>query len=74
VAWRGLWRAGRSTTRPRDSGEAERREQSTREGELARNEAGERVRVRAVLKRELGCVSRRHGRGSWCACALVHGG
>jgi hypothetical protein len=51
VAWRGIWRAGRSAARPRDSGKAERREQSASEGELARNEAGERVQVRAVLKR-----------------------
>jgi hypothetical protein len=68
VAWRGLWRAGRSAARPRDSGKAERREQSAREGELARNEAGERVRVRAVLKQELGCMGRRRGRGSRLAC------
>jgi hypothetical protein len=38
----------------RVSDEAERRGQSAREGELARNGAGKRVRVRAVLKRELG--------------------
>jgi hypothetical protein len=34
--------------------------------------------VRAVLKKELGCVGRRRGQGSQCACAsarvLVHGG
>jgi hypothetical protein len=36
----------------------ERREQSAREGELARIETGERERVRAMLKRELGCVGR----------------
>jgi hypothetical protein len=43
----------------RNSCEAERREQSTREGELARNEAGERVRVRV----------RRCSKGSWGAWA-----
>jgi hypothetical protein len=36
------------------------------------------VRARAVLKKELGCVGGRRGRGSWHACAsaraLVHGG
>jgi hypothetical protein len=52
----------------------ERREQSAREGELARNEARERERVWAVLKRELGCVGRRRDRGSRRVCALVHGG
>jgi hypothetical protein len=45
-----------------------------RECVLVRNEAGERERVRAVLKRELGHVGRQHGRGSRRACALVHGG
>jgi hypothetical protein len=39
---------------------------------------GERVRARAVLKKELGCVGERHGRGSQRACVsarvLVHGG
>jgi hypothetical protein len=39
---------------------------------------GEEVRVRAVLKKELGCMGGRRGRGSRCACAsarvLVHGG
>jgi hypothetical protein len=29
------------------------------------------VRVRAVLKKELGCVGGRRGRGSRCACASV---
>jgi hypothetical protein len=72
VAWRGFWRAGRSAARSLNSGEAERREQSAREGELVRNESGEGVR--AVLKRELGCVGRQRGRGSRRACALVHGG
>jgi hypothetical protein len=60
---RDFWRAGRSAEWPQNSGERERREQSAREGELARNGAGERVRVRAVLKRELGCVGRRRGSG-----------
>jgi hypothetical protein len=36
------------------------------------------VRARAVLKKELGCVGERHGRGSQRACVsarvLVHGG
>jgi hypothetical protein len=41
---------------------------------LVRNEVGERERVRAVLKRELGRVGRQRGRGSRRACALVHGG
>jgi hypothetical protein len=50
------------------------RAQSAREGELARNEAREREWVWAVLKKELGCVGRRRGRGSQRACALVHGG
>jgi hypothetical protein len=49
-------------------------EQSTREGELARNETGERERVWAVLRRELGGVGRQHGRGSRRACVLVHDG
>jgi hypothetical protein len=65
------WMAG---TGARNSGEAEQREQSVREGKLARNGVGERVRVRAGLKRELGCVGRRRGQGSRCACALVHDG
>jgi hypothetical protein len=73
VAWRGSWWIGWPARRARNSGEAERRDQSAREGELARNGAGERVQVRAVLKRELGCVGRRRGRGSQRACALVHG-
>jgi hypothetical protein len=47
---------------------------SARESELARNEAEERERVRAMLKTELGCVDRRRGRGSWRVCALVHDG
>jgi hypothetical protein len=38
-----------------------RREKSAREGELARNEVGERERVRVVLKRELRRVGKRHG-------------
>jgi hypothetical protein len=62
VAWRGSWRTGRSAPRLRNSGEVELREQSAREGELARNEAWERVRVQAVLKRELECMGRRRGR------------
>jgi hypothetical protein len=63
-----------ASTGARNSGEAEQREQSAREGKLARNGVGERVRVRAGLKRELGCVGRRRGQGSRCACALVHDG
>jgi hypothetical protein len=74
VAWRDLWRVGWPARRERNSSEAERREQCAREDELAQNEVGERVRVRAVLKRELGCVGRRRGRESRCACALVHDG
>jgi hypothetical protein len=58
---RDFWRARRSVEWPQNSGE--RREQSAREGELARNGAGERVRMHAVLKRELGCVGRRRGSG-----------
>jgi hypothetical protein len=36
------------------SDDVERRGQSAREGEAVRNETGERVRARAVLKKELG--------------------
>jgi hypothetical protein len=43
-----------AVTAARNSGERERREQSMREGELARSEVGQRVRGWAVLKRELG--------------------
>jgi hypothetical protein len=74
LAWCGSWRTGRSAARSRNFGEVERLEQSAREGELARNEAGERVRVWAVLKRNMGCVGRRRGWGSRRACTLVHGG
>jgi hypothetical protein len=74
AAWRNFWWPGRSASWPTNSGECERREQSAREGELARNEEGERVRVRAVLKRDLGCMGRRRGWGSRCGCVLVHGG
>jgi hypothetical protein len=35
VAWRSFWRVGCPARRARNSGEAERREESTREGELA---------------------------------------
>jgi hypothetical protein len=62
----------------RVTGEVERRGQSAREGEAVKNGTGKRVRARAVLKKELGCVAGRRGRGSWRACAsarvLVHGG
>jgi hypothetical protein len=54
VAWRGFRRAGRLAQRARVSGEVERRGQSVREGEVVRNGTGERVRARAVLKKELG--------------------
>jgi hypothetical protein len=54
VAWHGFRRAGWPTRRARNFGEHERREQNTREGELAQNEAGEKERVWVVLKRELG--------------------
>jgi hypothetical protein len=40
-----------------------------REGEAVRNGTGERVRARAVLKKELGCVGGRRGQGSQRACA-----
>jgi hypothetical protein len=70
VAWHDFLRAGRPTARSRNSVEVERREQSARVGELAQNEAGEGVRVRVVLKRELGV----HGQATWsgissCVCA-----
>jgi hypothetical protein len=78
VAWRGFWRAGRLARQARFTGEVERRGQSAREGEAVRNGTGERVRARAVLKKELGCVGRRRGRGSRharvSARVLVHGG
>jgi hypothetical protein len=50
-----------------------------REGELARNEAGKRVRVRAVLKRELGAwagdVARDLGmHAHWSATICGEGG
>jgi hypothetical protein len=61
AAWRGFWRVGWPAQRAWNSGEAEWREQSAREGEIARNGAGERVRVRAGLKRELGV----HGQTTW---------
>jgi hypothetical protein len=57
VAWRDFWRVGWLARRARDSGEAERREQSTEEGGLARNGAGIQVRVR------------RGSKGSWGAWA-----
>jgi hypothetical protein len=41
AAWCGFWRIGWPARRAWNSGEAERREQSAREGELARNGAGE---------------------------------
>jgi hypothetical protein len=43
-----------------------------------RNGTGKRVQARVVLKKELGCVGGRRGRGSGracvSACVLVHGG
>jgi hypothetical protein len=61
----------------RVTGEVERRGQSARESEAVRTGTGERVRARAVLKKDLGCVGGRRGRGSRRACAsvrvLVHG-
>jgi hypothetical protein len=61
VAWRDFWRAGRPTARPRISGEHERRWQSAREGASVWNEAGERERVQARVKKELGRVDERRG-------------
>jgi hypothetical protein len=43
-------------------------------GRCERNQAGERERVRAGLKKELGQVGRRCSRASRRACALVSGG
>jgi hypothetical protein len=60
VVWRGFRRAGWPPRRTRNSGEGEQQEQSVRDVELARNEAGERERLWAVLKRELGC-----GQATW---------
>jgi hypothetical protein len=54
VAWRGFRRTGRLARRAWVSDEVERRGQSAREGKAVRNETGERVRARAVLKKELG--------------------
>jgi hypothetical protein len=69
---------GRLARRARVSGEVERRGQSAREGKDVRNGMGKRVRVRAVLKKELGCVGGQRCRGSRRACAsarvLVHSG
>jgi hypothetical protein len=69
VSWRGFRRARWPPRRARNSSKRERREQSAREGELARNEVGDRERVWLVLKRELGCVGRRRDRGTRRACA-----
>jgi hypothetical protein len=55
-AQRGFWRAGRPARRARVSGE-HWQQQSAREGERGQNEAGERERVRAGLKKELGRVA-----------------
>jgi hypothetical protein len=52
-ARRGVWCPGRSTQWAFSSGELWRR-QSARDGESGRNETGERERVRAGLKREMG--------------------
>jgi hypothetical protein len=49
-----------------------RRGQSARESGTVRNGTRERVRVRAVLKKELGCVGGRSGRGSRRACVSAH--
>jgi hypothetical protein len=65
------WMAGMAA---QNSDEAEQRGQIVREGELAQNGAESECGVWAVLKRELGCVGKRRGRGSRRACALVHGG
>ena len=78
VAWCGFWWTGRLAQRARGSSEAERRGQSAREGEAVQNGTGERVRARAVLKKDLGCMAGQRGWGSRRACAsarvLVHGG